>query len=144
MRPIDCLSRSFCIFTDLFCALLSCKCHELSFGTLCTFVDLKFSILLLESFKVHMILPYICTLCSLCSRCIFLCMPFSGHCLRPIKDFNPVRSKLFYHLKVWEGGFSHPLLISGTIQSIVMKLCTAIVLLNVCQNTLKNFQKSVL
>ena len=60
---------------------------------------------------------------------------------RPIKEdqslesFNPIRSRLFYRLKVQEGVFRDPPKISGTIEVSPMKLCTVIVLLKVYQNT---------
>ena len=51
------------------------------------------------------------------------------------------RPGFFYRLKVQEGVFRDPLMISGTIKASPMKLCTVIVLLKTYQNTKRNFQK---
>ena len=49
--------------------------------------------------------------------------------------FNPIRSGLFYRLKVQEGVRRDPLKISRTIEGSLMKLSTLIALLKVYQNT---------
>ena len=109
IKSYDCLPCSFCIFNDLFCALWSCKCHKLSFGTLCTFCRpeiLNFAPGEFQgSYDFAIYLPFIFLLLTLyCISALYI--PFAdvvlsfacffGHCLRPIKDFNPIRSKLFY------------------------------------------------
>ena len=54
------------------------------------------------------------------------------------RRLNPIRSRLFLPFKPPPP----PLTIYGTIQAIPMNLCTAVILLNSYQNTLRKFLKS--
>ena len=56
------------------------------------------------------------------------------------KNLTLFRPGFFYRFKVQGGSLGTPLMISGTIKTSPMKLCTVIVLLKAYQNTKRNFQ----
>ena len=72
---------------------------------------------------------------------LFLAIYTKWYWLESIYLINPIQARLFYRLKVKGGSLGTPLMISGTIKTISLKLCTVIVLLKAYQNAKRNFQK---